>query len=196
MGRYISTGIVYQYCFSKEELERQYAKRYWKKKSFSELRQTIIDQLFPDIYNHAEDEDYLYLYLSKSFCGDDLIATMKSYYSLAGMADSESDEIERVCERLKGKPLREVYDIARERQSYLLYDTELGYSYAYYAYPLVIEGEKQFFSVHASIITIESSSAKTSTEDDLLSYDFFTELLRYRLKPDKLADAMLIFLSP
>ena len=37
---------------------------------------------------------------------------------------------------------------------------------------------------------------KTITEDDLISYDFFTDLLRYRMKPDKLADAMLIFLSP
>lgn len=196
MGRYISTGIVYQYCFSKEEVERQYTEHYWKKKPFSELKQAIIDQFFPDIYNHSEDEGYLYFYLSESFSGDDLIRTLKSYYSIAGMADSESDEIEKVCEKLKGKSLREAYEIARERQSHLLYDTELGYSYAPYAYPLVIEGKKQFFSVHASIITIEASSAKTLTEDDLLPYDFFTELLRYRMKPDKLADAMLIFLSP
>ena len=196
MGRYISTGIVYQYCFSKAEIEKQYAKHYWKKKPFSELKHTIIDQLFPDIYDHAEDEAYLYFYLSKSFCGDEIIRTIKSYYSIVGMADSESDEIEKVFEKLKGKSLREAYEIARERKSYLFYDTELGYSYAYYAYPLVIEEKKQFFSVHASIITIAASSAKTSTEDDLLSYDFFTELLRYRMKPDKLADAMLIFLSP
>lgn len=195
MGRYISTGIVCQYCFSKKELERQYAKRYWEKKSFPELKQILIDQL-PEIYDYSEDENYLYFELSKLFCGDDLIATMKSYYSLVGMADSESDEIEMVCERLKGKTLLEAYGIARERQSYLLYDTELGNGNAYYAYPLVIDGEKQFFSVHASIITIESSAAKTITEDDLISYDFFTDLLRYRMKPDKLADAMLIFLSP
>ena len=60
----------------------------------------------------------------------------------------------------------------------------------------MLEGEKRFYSAHVSIITIEASSAKTVTEDDLLSYDFFTELLRYRMKSDKLADSMIIFLSP
>lgn len=78
----------------------------------------------------------------------------------------------------------------------MLYNTELGYCYSYYAYPLVIEGEKRFVSVHVSIVTIDSSSVKTSTEDDLASYDFFTDLLRYRMKPDKLADSMIIYLSP
>ena len=53
-----------------------------------------------------------------------------------------------------------------------------------------------FCEVSMSIIMIDASSAKTDTEDDLLSYDFFTELLRYRMKPERLADAMIIFLSP
>lgn len=196
MGRYISTGIVFQYRFSKTEIEQQYERRYWKKKPFSELRQEIISQLFPGIYDHEEDDDYLYVYLSDSVKAEDIITTMKAYHSLIGMGKDEADEMERVVEKLKGKTLNDVYKIAQERESYLFYDTELGYSYSYYAYPLVLEGEKRFYSAHVSIITIEASSAKTVTEDDLLSYDFFTELLRYRMKSDKLADSMIIFLSP
>lgn len=196
MGRYISTGIVFQYCFSKTEVEKQYERCFWKKKPFSELKQGIINQLFPDIYDHEEDDDYLYVYLSDSLKVEDFITTMKSYYSLVGMDKEESEEMGKVIERLKGKKLEDVYTIAQKRESYLLYNTELGYCYSYYAYPLVIEGEKRFVSVHVSIVTIDSSSVKTSTEDDLASYDFFTDLLRYRMKPDKLADSMIIYLSP
>ena len=112
------------------------------------------------------------------------------------MSKDESLELERVIERLIGKTLNDVYKTAQRRASYLFFDTELGYSYSYYAYPLVLGGEKRFYTAHVSIITIDASSAKTVTEDDLLSYDFFTELLRYRMRPDKLADAMIIFLSP
>ena len=196
MGRYISTGIVFQYRFSKAEIEHQYQRHFWKKKSFSELKQEIISQLFPEIYDHEEDDDYLYVYLADSVNSEDLVTIMKAYYSIVGMSREESDEMEIICDKLKGKTLNDAYSIARKNASYLFYDTELGFSYAYYAYPLILEGKKSFYSVHVSIITIASSSAKTLTEDDLLSYDFFTDLLRYRMKPDKLADAMIIFLSP
>ena len=196
MGRYISTGIVFQYRFSKTEVEQQYEIRFRKKKPFSELKQDIIDQLFPDIYDYEENDDYLYIYLSDSIKVEDLITTMKSYYSLVGMGEYESEEMDKVIESLKGKNLNDAYSIAQERVLYLFYDTELGYNYAYYAYPLELEGEKSLFTVHLSIVTIYTSSAKTSTEDDLESYDLFTDLLRYRMKPDKLADSMIIFLSP
>lgn len=196
MGRYISTGIVFQYRFSKKKVEQQYERYFWKKQPFSELKQAIIDQLFPDIYDHEEDDDYLYVFLSDSVKVIDIITTMKAYYSLVGMGKEKTKEMERVIERLKGKKVIDIYHIAQERTSFLLYDTELGYSYSYYAYPLLFEGKKCFFSVHASIITIDSSSSKTMTEDVLLSYDFFTDLLRYRMRPDKLADSMIIFLSP
>ena len=196
MGRYISTGIVFQYRFSKTEVEQQYERRFRKKKPFSELKQDIIDQLFPDIYDYEENDDYLYIYLSDSIKVEDLITTMKSYYSLVGMGEYESEEMDKVIESLKGKNLNDAYSIAQERVLYLFYDTELGYNYAYYAYPLELEGEKSLFTVHLSIVTIYTSSAKTSTEDDLESYDLFTDLLRYRMKPDKLADSMIIFLSP
>ena len=196
MGHYISTGIVFQYRFSKKEVEQQYERSFWKNKPFSDLKQAIIDQLFPDIYDYEEDDDYLYVFLSDSVKVVDIVTTMKAYYSLVGIGKEKSKEMNRVIERLKGKKLNEVYQIAQERTSFLLYDTELGYSFSYYAYPLLLEGKKCFYSVHASILTIDSSSSKTMTEDVLLSYDFFTDLLRYRMRPDKLADSMIIFLSP
>lgn len=195
MGRYISTGIVYQYCFSKSEVERQYENIHWEKKSFSEIKQQIINQLFPEIYDYEEDESNLYIYLSDSLHAEDLVSTMKAYCSLARMSNDKMKEIESIGVLLQGRTMNEAYKYAEEKPSCLFHRMELGTG-SYYACPLSIDGQVNFYRVHASIIMIDSSSAKTMTEDDLLSYDFFTDLLRYRMKPDKLADSMIIFLSP
>ena len=61
MGRYISTGIVFQYRFSKTEIERQFERRFWNRKPFSEMKQAIISQLFPEIYHYEEDENNLFI---------------------------------------------------------------------------------------------------------------------------------------
>ena len=84
MGRYISTGIIFQYCFSKTEIEQEYERQFRKMKQFSELKPEIILQLFPEIYNYEEDEYYLYVYLADSVKSEDLITTMKAYHSLVG----------------------------------------------------------------------------------------------------------------
>ena len=97
---------------------------------------------------------------------------------------------------LQGKSIGDAYEMAEDDPSYLFQKMRLGNNYGYHAYPLVIGSKKMFCEVSMSIIMIDASSAKTDTEDDLLSYDFFTELLRYRMKPERLADAMIIFLSP
>ena len=67
--------------------------------------------------------------------------------------------------------------------------------FANYAIPLVINRGRKYYPVHIWSIMIDNASAKTITEDELLSFNFFTDLLRYRMKPLKLADAMLIYLS-
>ena len=196
MGRYISTGIVYQYCFSKKEVERQYEQLFWKKKPFKEMRRTIIDQLFPEIYNCKEDEEYLYVYLSDSLQMDDLISVMEAYFSIVGLNKEAVMEFESIKEKLEKATVKEAYDFAGGKPSYLFQEMELGSYGSYYAYPLIIDEEKLFYNARISTIMIDSSSAKTITEDDLLSYDLFTELLRYRMRPNKLANSMIIFLSP
>ena len=51
MGRFISTGIIYQYGINKAHIPGIES---------SNTKQEIIDQLFPDIYDFREDENYLY----------------------------------------------------------------------------------------------------------------------------------------
>ena len=186
MGRYISTGIIYQYGFAKSSFPGIES---------PEVKQQIINQLFPEIYDYREDENYLYFCLSRNITVSDLVSVMGAYISLIGFTKEKSEEFEQVKKRLEGKSIDEAYEEAEDKSSYLYYADELGYPYAYYAIPLVINGRRKFYPVHIWSITIHHSSAKTMTEDDLLSYDFFTDLLRYRMKPEKLADAMLIYLS-
>lgn len=196
MGQYISTGIVYYYLFEKSEVEREYERLCWKKKPFSELKQEIINQMFPEIYDFVEDKDYIMFCLSDSLRGGDFVSTIQTYYSLFGKTVDNNKDIKEMTDCLKGKTIKEAYEIAKNNTLYLFWEMIIGYNRGFYAYPLVIDGVRSFYKARASILMINSSPVKTITEDSLLSYDFFTELLRYRMKPDKLADSMLIFLTP
>ena len=188
MGRYISTGIIYQYGFEKSSIPGIESPG---------VKQQIVDQLFPEIYGIQEDENYLYFGMSGDVSVNDLFSVMNYYYDLrGGLDDVEREEFERVKDLLKGKNINDAYELSKQKPSYLYYSEELGFSFLYFGVPLVINGERKRYPVHVWCIAIDSSSAKTITEDDLLSYEFFTELLRYRMKSLKLADAMLIYLSP
>ena len=178
MGRYISFGIVYRYIFEKQQIEREYQRRCWRRKEFKEMKEGIIRQLFPDIYDYEEDDKYLSFTLSNSVKSEDLIECIKTYYSLVGPRKEKAKELEDLCQQLERKTIHEAYEYSKGKPSYLFQSEQLGYNYGYYAYPLVVDGEKFFCGVYTSIIMIDSSSAKTITEDDLLSYDFFTDLLR------------------
>ena len=196
MGRYISFGIVYQYRFEKKQIEDEYLRRCWREIEFAEKKDEVIKQLFPDIYDYKEDDKYITFTLSNSVRSEDLINCIKTFFSLVGRDADRAKELEELSQQLEGKTIHEAYEFSEADPYYLFQSIELGYRYGYYAYPLVIGGEKFFCGVHASIIMIDSSSAKTITEDDLLAYDFFTDLLRYRMHPEILADAMIVFLSP
>ncbi len=187
MGRHISTGIIYKYGFAKSSIPGI---------NSNKIKQQVINQLFPDIYDYQETDEYLLFGLSSNIQVSDLISAMGSYYALNGLSKEESDEFEEVKKLLEGKTIDEAYEEAEETPSYLYQACELGYRYDYYAIPLVIDGKRKFYPVHIWSIMIDSSSAKTITEDALLSYDFFTDLLRYRMKSEKLGNAMFIFLSP
>ena len=196
MGRFISTGIVYQYVFKKSDIEETYQREFWKKVTFSELREEIIEQMFPEIYTCDEDDDFIWFTLSDILSADDILSVMRTFYSFQGDGTECSEDFAELCDKLKGKTVADAFLYSKEKSSYLFQYMGMGYIYQYYAYPLTLSGKRFFNKVHVSVIMIEMSSAKTATEDDLLSYDFFTDLLRYRLKPEKLADSMLVFLSP
>ena len=187
MGRYISTGIIFQYQFEKSGITGV---------ETPEIKQQIIDQFPPEIYEFEEDEKNLFFSLSGKVQASDVISAMNLYYSLVGRQKYYEEEMKKVTKILDGKTVEEAYYAAQNSPSYIYQTFELGFRYGYYGYPLTLNGKRKFYEVHIDGVKIESSPAKTSTEDDLLSYDFFTDLLRYRMKPERMADAMLVYLSP
>ncbi len=196
MGRYISYGIIYQFVISKARLEELYHRRFSEKKPLSEFKQEIINQMFPQIYSWEEDDEHLYFFIRDSFTGDDIIETMNAFYGIHGYRKSYMEELSSVYSNLKGATIDDVIEYGKGKPSFLFQEISLGYSYSPLFIRIRLNGRSLFINVHAELMMIESASSKTFTEDDAESYDFFTDLLRYRMKPDKLADAMLVFLSP
>ncbi len=64
-----------------------------------------------------------------------------------------------------------------------------------YSYPVTIESKRRCLSTSVEGIILDISYAKTVTEDDFCSYPFFTKLLRKCVKPNVLADSLLVFLT-
>ena len=103
MGRFISTGIIYQYGINKAHIPGIES---------SNTKQEIIDQLFPDIYDFREDENYLYFKLSDKVSVSDIISTIENYYDLIHVFEHRCEEFERVKQRLENKSIYDVYNIA------------------------------------------------------------------------------------
>ena len=194
MGRYISTGIVYMYAFNKAKVEKEYSSKFGKT-PFSKIKPLIIDQLFPELYEQYENDEHFFLSLSKSIRGEDIASLMKAYFSLVGDKEDIFDTMEKLAEAMKGLNADQVYLFAGEVTEPFFSQVNLGTSYPTYMIPLVVNGKRHFFTASLLLIKIDNASSKTDTEDDIESYDFFTDLLRYRMKPEKLADSMIIYLS-
>lgn len=195
MGRFISYGIVYQYVISKAELEERYHRAFHTEKPMSEFKQEIINQMFPQIYRWEEDDAYLYFFIRDSYTGDDIIEIMKAFYDIHGYGEDYMEELSPVFSYLKGATIDDAVKTMKENPSYLFQNVSMGFVYSPFAIPFKLNGRKIYISVHVELMMIEMAQFKTLTEDDAESYDFFTYLLRYRMKPNKLADAMLVFLS-
>ena len=186
MGRFISTGIIYQYGINKAHIPGIES---------SNTKQEIIDQLFPDIYDFREDENYLYFKLSDKVSVSDIISTIENYYDLIHVFEHRCEEFERVKQRLENKSIDDVYKIAEEMPSYLFQTDEIGYSYEPFYIPLLSSEKRALCPVHIWCILIDPSPNKTYSEDEFCAFPFYTDLLRYRMKPEKLADSMLIYIS-
>ena len=117
MGRYISFGIVYRYIFEKQQIEREYQRRCWRRKEFKEMKEGIIRQLFPDIYDYEEDDKYLSFTLSNSVKSEDLIECIKTYYSLVGPRKEKAKELEDLCQQLERKTIHEAYEYSKGKPS-------------------------------------------------------------------------------
>lgn len=65
----------------------------------------------------------------------------------------------------------------------------------FYFYPFKIGHRTHYARTEVQTISLTETCFKTLAEDDISPYDFFTELLRYRMRDLRLGDSMLVYLS-
>lgn len=197
MGRYVSFGIVRTYCFFKKSI-RDYVNDWFNLRlnlKEDDVKNALVEQMFPDIYDFTET-DYGYEFTLKSDLSEnDIVELLSHFWDVAHIPESEREEI---CETISGMSLNDALDLAEEKKFYKYQEFHLYgrfYGGSPFVYPLTVNGKQIYIAAEVFGVMIGQSDSKTISESDIRPYDFFTELLRYRLRPCKLADSALVFLS-
>jgi len=195
MGRYVSFGIVRTYCFFKKSI-RDYD---WFNLRLNlkeeDVKNALVEQMFPDIYEFIETDESYEFTLKNDLSVNDIVELLSRFWDVAHIPESER---KRICETISEMTLNDALDLAEEKkfckyQDFHLYGRFYGGSP--FAYPLTVNGKQIYMAAEVFGVMIGQSDSKIISESDIRPYDFFTELLRYRLKPCRLADSALVFLS-
>ena len=197
MGRYVSFGIVRTYCFFKKSI-RDYVNDWFNLRlnlKEEDVKNALVWQMFPDIYEFIETDDSYEFTLKNDLSVDDIVELLSRFWDVAHIPESERKGI---CETISEMTLDDALDLAEEKkfckyQDFHLYGRFYGGSP--FAYPLMVNGKQIYMAAEVFGVMIGQSDSKTISESDIRPYDFFTEVLRYRLKPCRLADSALVFLS-
>ena len=197
MGRYVSFGIVRTYCFFKKSI-RDYVNDWFNLRlnlKEEDVKNALVEQMFPDIYEFIETDDSYEFTLKNDLSVNDIVELLSRFWDVAHIPESER---KRICETISEMTLNDALDLAEEKkfckyQDFHLYGRFYGGSP--FAYPLTVNGKQIYMAAEVFGVMIGQSDSKTISESDIRPYDFFTELLRYRLKPCRLADSALVFLS-
>ena len=197
MGRYVSFGIVRTYCFFKKSI-RDYVNDWFNLRQNlkeEDVKNALVEQMFPDIYEFIETDESYEFTLKNDLSVNDIEELLSRFWDVAHIPESER---KRICETISEMTLNDALDLAEEKkfckyQDFHLYGRFYGGSP--FAYPLTVNCRQIYMAAEVFGVMIGQSDSKTISESDIRPYDFFTELLRYRLKPCRLADSALVFLS-
>ena len=197
MGRYVSFGIVRTYCFFKKSI-RDYVNDWFNLRlnlKEDDVKNALVEQMFPDIYEFIETDDSYEFTLKGDLSVNDVVELLLRFWDVAHIPESER---EGICEIISEMTLNDALDLAEEKRFYKYQDFHL-YGRFYggnpFVSPLTVNGKQIYMAAEVFGVMIDQSDSKTISESDIRPYDFFTELLRYRLKPCRLADSALVFLS-
>ncbi len=191
MGRYISIGVVTAYHFNKNKLSRE-VNRYRLGDLIEDkvIREALINQMFPDIYEFSESDSYYTFSLRADIPMSEYNNMIRELSKL--LEDKPSEFVDYYED--SSMSLDDAIALDKEQETDYFLPFELMDYYGY-NYPVTIESERRSLSTSVEGIMLDISCAKTVTEDDTFSYDFFTKLLRRCLKPHVLADSLLVFLT-
>ncbi len=191
MGRHIGIGVVTAYHFDKNKLSREVNRfRFGDLIEDKVIRETLINQMFPDIYEFSESENYYTFSLRANI-------TMSEYNNLihefSNLLEHKPSEFVDYYEE-GSMSLDDAIALDKEQDTDYFQPFELMDYYGY-CYPVTIESKRRCLSTSVEGIMLDVSCAKTVTEDDTWPYSFFTKLLRRCVKPHVLADSLLVFLT-
>ena len=182
MGRYIYMGIATSYVAYTERIDKYLT---------SSVLEDIRTQLSPDIYEFSHHADRLEWILRKDIPITDLTELLRSFSNLYHYPKEK--DLDPLINQLSSMNFEQAILYANQKNYYCYQAFDLD-PFLYY-YPFTINGERVYLNTKVSTIIIADSCFKTYSENDIRPYDFFTELLRYRMKPLKLADSLLVYLS-
>ena len=192
MGRYSCIGMAYSFAVRKDVLESTVRKQFAARRHLDDVKEQITMQMFPDIYGFRESGDFLRWEIRDDIPVTDLTDLVHGFGELMRYFTEWKDDrsLIRFLNRFR---IREAFRRSIEIDNPHYRPFRL-FSPLYH-HPFRIDGTRIFVQTEVRGVALHTSTAKTMTEDDVTPYDIFTELLRYRMRPLRLADSMLAFLT-
>ena len=186
-------GLAAQYAILKTDLRRNLVWQSLGDVSEEDLQKELRTILPESLYEMEEDEEYYYFSLNDSVSVEDVIAIYDEFNNVVGYSENDSKYIkEHRKAMMKMKTLDEVMEYASNCRI-KFWELEL-YGYVYSERHLLF-GKTVKIPMYVDGVEFYIGHHKTSSESETESFDIFTDLLKYRLKGFKLADAMKVHLT-
>ena len=192
MGRYSCIGTACSFAVRKDVLESTVRKQLAGRRNLDDVKGQIKMQMFPDIYGFRESDDFLLWEIRDDIPVTDLTELVRCFGELMGNFMEWEDD-RSLIRFLNRFPIREAFRRSVELDNPHYRPFRLFSSL--YRYPFRIDGTRVLVRTEVRGVALHTSTARTMAEDEVTPYDIFTGLLRYRMRPLRLADSMLAFLT-
>lgn len=190
MGRYASYGIIDTFRISLDSLDREIHRNIWGKSLKDFGLEEILSQLPLNIYDVEESEGSISFRLKDTITSKEIVGVMDDFFKIFPY---KIKGIELILEKLSSMTMEELRSFARRREEENFQDFSLYGEW--YSRPVKIDHHILYPNTDVKGFMIYSSCSKMVVEDDIEPFNFLTELLRYRLKENPLADTLISFLS-
>lgn len=191
MGQYTTYGIIDSFDISKKSLDRDIKNKIWGKTLDDYGSDIVINQMPTHIYDVSEDDNFIRFKLKDPINMNDLANLVESFFEI--LPYSSPDDVNEIVSFIRKSDYETVKSISKSREYYNFVDFHL-YG-VWHRVSVKIDGQEFCPQTDVDGIMLFQSCDKTTTEDPISTYDFFTELLRYRLKSNPLSDSMICYLS-
>lgn len=190
MGRYASYGIIDSFRISLSSLNSRIRDKVWGKSLKDYEMSEIISQFPTDVYDVEISEDRLSFNLKDSITSKDIVSVMEDFFKIFPERIEGKDIL---FKKLSSMTMNELRTLASQKEEMYFQNFRL---YGIW-YGMRVEVGNHIFYPETDVegFLIYLSDSKMAVEDDISPFDFLTELIRYRLKENRLSNTLLSFLS-